>query len=58
MAASYVNAISQMTNPNKCLGSDISVDMAGAILVFRPYFANISDEIFIEDRFESNNEME
>jgi chemotaxis protein CheC len=59
MAASYVNAISQMTNLRINVSvPDISVDMAGAILsVPAIYFANISDEIiFIEDRFESNNE--
>ncbi len=59
MAASYVNAIAQLTN----LKIDISVpsmtvDMAGAILsVPAIYFANISDRvIFIQDEF--NGEAE
>jgi len=59
MAASYVNAISQMTNLRINVSvPGICIDMAGAILsVPAIYFANISDEIiFIEDRFESNNE--
>ncbi|MGI6578198.1 MAG: chemotaxis protein CheC [Eubacteriales bacterium] len=59
MAASYVNAVSQMTNLRINVSvPDMSVDMAGAILsVPAIYFANISDKIiFIEDQFESGDE--
>lgn len=59
MAASYVNAISQMTN----LTIDISVpsmavDMAGAIMsVPAIYFADIGDHvIFIQDEFNGDAE--
>lgn len=59
MAASYVNAIAQLTN----LTIDISVpsmtvDMAGAILsVPAIYFADISDKvIFIQDEFNGASE--
>lgn len=59
MAASYVNAIAQLTN----LKIDISVpsmtvDMAGAILsVPAIYFADISDHvIFIQDEFKGEAE--
>lgn len=58
MAASYVNAISQLTSMKINISvPDISIDMAGAILsVPAIYFANISDKIiYIEDQFESDN---
>jgi chemotaxis protein CheC len=60
MAASYVNAVSQMTNLRIIVSvPDMCVDMAGAILsVPAIYFANISDKmIFIEDRFETVDEQ-
>lgn len=59
MAASYVNAVSQMTNLRINISvPDISVDMAGAILsVPAIYFADISDRIiFIEDQFETETD--
>lgn len=59
MAASYVNAVSQMTNLRINISvPDISVDMAGAILsVPAIYFADISDRIiFIEDQFETGTD--
>ncbi len=54
MAASYVNAISALTNLNIDISvPDLCIDMAGSILsVPAIYYANISDKIiFIEDRF-------
>ncbi|MEG0838957.1 MAG: chemotaxis protein CheC [Hydrogenoanaerobacterium sp.] len=59
MAASYVNAISQLTNMEINISvPDICIDMAGAILsVPAIHFANISDKIiFIEDEFNSGEE--
>lgn len=59
MAASYVNAISQLTGMNINISvPDICIDMAGAILsVPAIHFANISDKIiFIEDEFNSGEE--
>jgi chemotaxis protein CheC len=59
MAASYVNAVSQMTSLRINVSvPDMCVDMAGAILsVPAIYFANISDKIiFIEDQFESGED--
>lgn len=56
MAASYVNAIAQLTGMTIDISvPDICIDMAGAILsVPAIHFANISDKIiFIEDQFES-----
>lgn len=54
MAASYVNAISEMTGLSIELSvPSMSIDMAGAVLsVPAIYYANISDKIiFIEDEF-------
>lgn len=58
MAASYVNAIAQLTNMDINISvPDICIDMAGAILsVPAIHFANVSDKIiFIEDEFNSEN---
>ncbi len=54
MAASYVNAMSALTNLTIDISvPDLCIDMAGSILsVPAIYYANISDKIiFIEDRF-------
>lgn len=59
MAASYVNAISQLTGMDINISvPDICIDMAGAILsVPAIHFADISDKIiFIEDEFNSEDE--
>lgn len=59
MAASYVNAISTMTNLAINISvPDICIDMVGAILsVPAIHFANISDRIiFIEDEFSSEED--
>lgn len=59
MAASYVNAIAQMTGLVINISvPDICIDMAGAILsVPAIHYANISDKIiFIEDEFHSGTE--
>lgn len=56
MAASYVNAISQLTGMTIDISPpDVTIDMAGALLsVPAIYFANISDQVlFIEDKFDS-----
>lgn len=58
MAASYVNAIAEMTNFTINISPpDLCVDMLGAILsVPAIHYANISDKIiFIEDRFSGKN---
>lgn len=59
MAASYVNAIAQLTGMTIDISvPDICIDMAGAILsVPAIHFANISDKIiFIQDEFDSGSE--
>ncbi|MDD3429076.1 MAG: chemotaxis protein CheC [Oscillospiraceae bacterium] len=59
MAASYVNAIAQMSNLTIDISvPSIAIDMAGAILsVPAIYFGNISDEIiFIQDEFNSDTD--
>jgi chemotaxis protein CheC len=59
MAASYVNAISQITGlAIEISPPDITIDMIGSILsVPAIHFANISDKvIFIEDEFEGTEE--
>ncbi|MEM1485277.1 chemotaxis protein CheC [Oscillospiraceae bacterium PP1C4] len=59
MAASYVNAISSLTNLSINISvPDICVDMAGAILsVPAIHYANISDKIiFIEDQINTQEE--
>ncbi|NLW78090.1 MAG: chemotaxis protein CheC [Ruminococcaceae bacterium] len=59
MAASYVNAISQITGlVIEISPPDITIDMIGSILsVPAIHFANISDKvIFIEDEFEGTEE--
>ncbi len=59
MAASYVNAVSTLTDLNINISvPDICIDMAGAILsVPAIHYANISDKIiFIEDEFNSQEE--
>ena len=58
MAASYVNAIAQLTGMTIDISvPDICIDMAGAILsVPAIHFANISDKIIlIEDQFEGDD---
>lgn len=58
MAASYVNAIAEMTGFSINISPpDLCVDMLGAILsVPAIHYANISDKIiFIEDRFSGRN---
>ena len=58
MAASYVNAIAEMTGFTINISPpDLCVDMLGAILsVPAIHYANISDKIiFIEDRFSGKN---
>ena len=58
MAASYVNAIAEMTGFTINISPpDLCVDMLGAILsVPAIHYANISDKIiFIEDRFSGRN---
>lgn len=58
MAASYVNAIAEMTGfAINISPPDLCVDMLGAILsVPAIHYANISDKIiFIEDRFSGRN---
>lgn len=58
MAASYVNAIAEMTGFSINISPpDLCVDMLGAILsVPAIHYANISDKIiFIEDRFSGKN---
>lgn len=58
MAASYVNAISQITGLTIDISPpDICIDMVGSILsVPAIHFANISDRIiFIEDEFDSGS---
>ncbi len=59
MAASYVNAISQITGLTIDISPpDMTVDMVGSILsVPAIHFANISDKvIFIEDEFGGNKD--
>ncbi len=59
MAASYVNAVSTLTNLDIGISvPDICIDMVGAILsVPAIHYANISDKIiFIEDEFSSDDE--
>lgn len=59
LAASYVNAISQLTQMEINISvPDICIDMVGSILsVPAIYFANISDKIiFIQDEFNSDDE--
>lgn len=59
MAASFVNAISQLTGMNIDISvPDICIDMVGAMLsVPVIHYANVSDRIiFIEDKFSSGNE--
>ena len=59
MAASYVNAISQLTGMMIDISvPDICIDMAGAILsVPAIHFANVSDKIiFIQDEFDGGDE--
>lgn len=59
MAASYVNAVSALTNLDINISvPDICIDMVGAILsVPAIHYANISDKIiFIEDEFSSDEE--
>lgn len=59
MAASYVNAVSSLTNLDIGISvPDICIDMVGAILsVPAIHYANISDKIiFIEDEFSSESE--
>ena len=59
MAASYVNAIAQLTGMTIDISvPDICIDMVGAILsVPAIHFANISDKIiFIQDEFDSADE--
>lgn len=61
MAASYVNAISQITGlVIEISPPDITIDMVGSILsVPAIHFANVSDKvIFIEDEFESGGSEE
>lgn len=59
LAASYVNAISQLTQMEINISvPDICIDMVGSILsVPAIYFANISDKIiFIQDEFNSEDD--